>query len=194
MGASRRGGRVGTIPEPEGGFYRNCLENHNYHHSDSETYHHPYYHHDNRYHDADDSSSDDSELEIEELPAGTFPVRGSRGGYIRSAGRRGRGDVRSNTGEGTSRGPGELGSNFNSSKYDTKQPIPKQTNKQQSNKQTFAGQAEAIVRSAAATTACQDDEFPDDPVFNAFLCADGSDSNVGTVGRRNPGWLLSQYS
>ena len=61
------------------------------------------------------------------------------------------------------------------------------------NKQTFAGQAEAIVRSAAAAAAGQDDDFVDDPEFE-LLGADGSDSNVGTVGRGNPGWLSAQMS
>ena len=53
-----------------------------------------------------------------------------------------------------------------------------------------------IVRSAAAaaTSAGQDDEFVDDLVFDEILCADGGGSNVGTVGRGNPGWLSSQVS
>ena len=65
----------------------------------------------------------------------------------------------------------------------------RQTSNETTNKQTFAGQAEAIVRSAAAATAGKDDDFVDDPVFNELFCADGSDSNVGTVGTGNPGWL-----
>ena len=40
---------------------------------------------------------------------------------------------------------------------------------------------------AATATAGQDDDFADDPVFDEFLCTDGSRSNVGTVGRGNPG-------
>ena len=70
----------------------------------------------------------------------------------------------------------------------------KQIPKQQTNKQTFSGQAEAIVRSAAAATTGQNDDFVDDPVFEEFLCAGGTSSNVGTMGRGNPGWLSSQLS
>ena len=54
------------------------------------------------------------------------------------------------------------------------------------NKQTFAGQAELIVRSAAAASSGQDDDFEDDPVFNEFLCDDGVGSNVGALGRGHP--------
>ena len=49
------------------------------------------------------------------------------------------------------------------------------------------------MRSAAAAAAGQDDDFVDDPEFE-LLGADGSDSNVGTVGRGNPGWLSAQMS
>ena len=63
-----------------------------------------------------DDGSDSSDVEIEELPAGSISVKGATGGNRRLAGRGGgRGEGRSNTGEGTSRGPGELGSNFNPS-------------------------------------------------------------------------------
>ena len=48
------------------------------------------------------------------------------------------------------------------------------------------------MRSAAAAYAGQDDEFVDDPVFEEILCADGSGSNVGALGRGNPGWSSSQ--
>ena len=65
----------------------------------------------------------------------------------------------------------------------------RQTSNETTNKQTFAGQAEAIVRSAAAATAGQDHDFVDDPVFDELFSADGSDSNVGTVMRGNPGWF-----
>ena len=50
-----------------------------------------------------------------------------------------------------------------------------------------------IVRSAAAASSGQDVDFEDDPVFNEFLYADGNGSNVGTLGRGNPGWSLSQF-
>ena len=70
----------------------------------------------------------------------------------------------------------------------------KQVTKQQQKKQTFAGQAEAIVRSAAAASSGQDDDFVDDPVFDDLLCADASDINVGTVRRGNSGWLSAQMS
>ena len=58
--------------------------------------------------------SDSSDVEIVEVPAGSIPVRGSRGRNGRGGGR---GEGRSDLGEGTSRGPGDLGSNFNPSKY-----------------------------------------------------------------------------
>ena len=48
------------------------------------------------------------------------------------------------------------------------------------------------MRTAAA--ASQDDNFVDDPVFEEFLCAGGTGSNVETTGRGNPGWLSSQLS
>ena len=71
----------------------------------------------------EDDGSDSSDVDIVELPAGSIPVRGSRGGNGRSPGRGGgRGGGRSNTGEGTSRGPGELGSNFNPSRNQTNKP------------------------------------------------------------------------
>ena len=70
----------------------------------------------------------------------------------------------------------------------------KQTIKQQSNKHVFAGQAEAIVRSAAAATTFQDEDFADDLVFNELACAGGSGSTVGALGRGNPGWSSSQCS
>ena len=75
----------------------------------------------------EDDGSDSSDVDIVELPAGSIPVRGSRGGNGRSLGDRGGG--RSNTGEGTSRGPGELGSNFNPSKNQTNKQTPSKTNK-----------------------------------------------------------------
>ena len=146
----------------------------------------------------EDDGSDSSDVEVVELPAGSIPVRGSRGGNGRLPGRGGgRGEERSSTGEGTSRGPGELGSNFNPSRNQTNNRTNKQTKqvtKQQEKKQTFAGQAEAIVRSAAAASSGQDDDFVDDPVFDDLLCADASDINVGTVRRGNPGWLSAQMS
>ena len=49
------------------------------------------------------------------------------------------------------------------------------------------------MRNTAAAAASQDDDFVDDPEFE-LLCADGSDSNVGTVGRGNPGWLSALMS
>ena len=65
----------------------------------------------------EDDGSDSSDVEVVELPAGSIPVRGRRGGNGSFPGRGGgSGGGRSNTGEGTSRGAGELGSNFNSSK------------------------------------------------------------------------------
>ena len=68
-----------------------------------------------------------------------------------------------------------------------------QTNKQHTNKQTFAGQAELIVRSAAAASSGQDDDFEDDPVFNEILFAGESGSNVGALGRGHPGRSSSQF-
>ena len=75
-----------------------------------------------------DVSSDSRDVELEEICPGTLQVqgrvaRGSRGRTSRFLGTGGqlggRGEGRSDveTGEGTSRGPGELGSNFNPSKY-----------------------------------------------------------------------------
>ena len=69
-------------------------------------------------------SSDSSDVELEELCPGTLQVqgrlvRGSRGGRSRFVGRGGQlGEERPevDTGEGTSRGPGELSSIFNPSK------------------------------------------------------------------------------
>ena len=74
----------------------------------------------------EDDGSDSSDVEVVELPAGSIPVRGSRGGNRRLPGR---GEERSSTGEGTSRGPGELGSNFNPSKNQTNKQSPSKTNK-----------------------------------------------------------------
>ena len=72
----------------------------------------------------EDGGSDSSDVELVELSAGSISVRGRRGGNDGLSGRGGsRREGRCNTGEGTSRRPGELGSNFNPSKN--------QTNKQQ---------------------------------------------------------------
>ena len=57
----------------------------------------------------------------------------------------------------------------------------------------FAGQAEAIVRSAAAADG-KDDGFVDDPLFEEFLSAGGNGGNSGALGRGNPGWSTSQCS
>ena len=48
---------------------------------------------------------------------------------------------------------------------------------------------EAIVRSATAAAAGQDDGFVEDSVFEELLCADESGDSNGAVGRGNPGWL-----
>ena len=78
-----------------------------------------YHRHDVQYNVAD-GGSDSSDVEIVEVPAGSIRARGSRRGNGRLVGRGGgRGGGTSNTGEGTSRGAGELGSNFNPSKYET---------------------------------------------------------------------------
>ena len=108
-------------------------------------YHYPYYRHDIHYHVLD-GGSDSSDVELEELPAGSIQARGSRGGISRlpsrRQGARGRGEGRLGTGEGTSRGPGELGSNFNPSENQTNKQTntqTKQTNQltnKQTNKQT----------------------------------------------------------
>ena len=43
------------------------------------------------------------------------------------------------------------------------------------------------MRSAAAASSGQDEDFEDDPVFSEFICADGNGSNIGALGRGNPG-------
>ena len=70
-------------------------------------------------------------MEIEELPAGSIQARGGRVGNGRLAVGRvgGRGEGRPNADEGTSRGPGELGSNFNPSIIAQTHNSKKQTNK-----------------------------------------------------------------
>ena len=91
-----------------------------------------------------DISSDSSDVELEEICPGMLHVqgrvvRGSRGGTSRFLGRGGqlggRGEERSDvdTGEGTSRGPGELGSNFNPSRYEANKQSHKQRNKPTNN-------------------------------------------------------------
>ena len=50
------------------------------------------------------------------------------------------------------------------------------------------------MRSAAAATTFQDEDFADDLVFNELACAGGSGSTVGALGRGNPGWSSSQCS
>lgn len=51
-----------------------------------------------------------------------------------------------------------------------------------------------IVRSAAAASTGQDDDFADDLVFAEFLSDGGSASNVGAFGRGNPGWSSLKFS
>ena len=68
----------------------------------------------------DDGSASSDDVELVELPAGSISVRGSRAGNGGLSSRGGsRREGRCNTGEGTSRGPGELGSNFNPSENQT---------------------------------------------------------------------------
>ena len=50
------------------------------------------------------------------------------------------------------------------------------------------------MRSAAAATTGQHDDFVDDPVFDELVCADGSGTTVGALGRGNHGWSSSQFS
>ena len=128
VGALRRsGGRV-TFPDLEGEFQKlsSCTSSS----SESESINcrnHPYHHHDIFI--VEDDGSDSSDVELVELPAGSISERGSRGGNGRVSGRGvSRREGRSNTGEGTSRGPGELGSNFNPSKNQTNKHQQKQTN------------------------------------------------------------------
>ena len=103
------------------------LDHHHYLHFNSEhcNHHFPYHFHNMCYH-AVDGGSDSSDVEIEELPVGSIQAREGRVRNGRLAGRGGgRGEWRPNTGEGTSRGPGELGNDFNPSKYETNRPKPK---------------------------------------------------------------------
>ena len=90
-------------------------------------FYHPFHHHNNLYSTGVlVSSSDSSDVEIEEIFPGSLPVRGvSRGGNGRRGGRS------EAIGEGTSRGPGELGSNFNSSRQNKKTIHKQQQNKKQ---------------------------------------------------------------
>ena len=90
-------------------------------------FYHPFHHHNNLYSTGVlVSSSDSSDVEIEEIFPESLPVRGvARGGNRRRGGRS------EAIGEGTSRGPGELGSNFNSSRQNKKTIHKQQQNKKQ---------------------------------------------------------------